>query len=258
MDVSPNGLAREVVDGVLRLELRRPEKLNAVTTGLLEDLATELAAAGGDIRAVALTGAGRGFCAGADLTGPDGGVSLQAANAAVRAVRDAPVPVVALVQGPAAGVGCSLALACDLVLMARSGYLFLAFTRIGLMPDGGATALVAASIGRARALRMALLAERIPAETALEWGLVAGIYEDGDLREQGLALVRDLAEGATAAFALTKQAVNAATIGHLDAALEREAAGQARLGASSDFAEGVTAFREGREPRFTGRWTEHP
>lgn len=255
MDVSPNGLGREVIDGVLRLELCRPDRLNAVTTGLLQDLATELAAVteGGDIRAVALTGAGRGFCAGADLNSPDGGVSLQAANAAVRALRDTPVPVVALVHGPAAGVGCSLALACDLVLMGRSSYLFLAFTRIGLMPDGGATALVAASIGRARALRMALMAERIPAETAFEWGLVAGVHEDDDLREQGLALVRDLASGATAAFTLTKQAVNAATIGHLDSAMEREAAGQARLGASVDFTEGVAAFRDGREPRFTGR-----
>ncbi|MFG2045544.1 enoyl-CoA hydratase-related protein [Dactylosporangium sp. NPDC048998] len=244
-----------MTDGVLRLELMRPEKLNAVTTELLEEIAAVVSTVGADgaVRAITLSGAGRGFCSGIDLGSADAKGSLIAANAAVRALRDAPVPVVAMVHGPAVGVGCSLAMACDIVLMARSSYLMLAFTRIGLMPDGGATALVAASAGRARAIRMALLAEKVFADTAVAWGLVAGVVDDDRLQEEGTALAARLAQGPTIAFALTKQAINAASLDELEAALKREAVGQSLLAVTPDFEEGVAAFLAKREPRFAGR-----
>ncbi|MGY1883775.1 MULTISPECIES: enoyl-CoA hydratase-related protein [unclassified Blastococcus] len=250
-----SGLERSVTDGVLRLVLDRPQSLNAVTTELLEDLAATVTAAGRDpgIRAVSLTGAGRAFSSGADLGGSEEEVSVQAANRAVRAIRDVPVPVLALVHGPAAGVGCSLALACDLVVMSRSAYLMLAFTRIGLMPDGGATALVAASAGRGRAMRMALLAEKMPAEEALACGLAALVVDDDRLQADGAELAARLAAGPPAALARTKAAINAASLGELEPALEREASGQAELAATADFAEGVAAFLGRRPPVFTGR-----
>ncbi|GAB2888483.1 enoyl-CoA hydratase [Nocardioides pacificus] len=253
MDLSPQGLGQELVDGVLHLQLNRPDKLNAVTTELLEEITATLqrVSAQGGVRAVTLSGAGRGFCSGADLSDTDEEVSVDAANAAVRALRGAPVPVVAMVHGPAAGVGCSLALACDLVLMGSSSYLMLAFTKIGLMPDGGATALVAASAGRARALRMALLAEKVPAADALAWGLVAGVTDDDRLQEEGRALAARLAQGPTRAYALTKDAINAASLAELEGALSREAEGQTVLAGTADFAEGVAAFQERRDPVFT-------
>jgi enoyl-CoA hydratase len=203
-----------------------------------------------------VTGAGRGFSSGADLQGSQTsgeGVSVQAANELIRAMTSCPVPVIAMVNGPAAGVGCSIALACDLMLMARSSYLMLAFTKIGLMPDGGATALVAASAGRQVAMRMALLAEKLPAEQALSAGLAAMVYDDDELVSQGEALAARLAAGATLSLAHSKRAINAATLIELENALEREAVGQGELGRSADFEEGVSAFRERRSPVFTGR-----
>lgn len=249
---SATGLERSLSDGVLRLVLARPRTLNAVTTELLAELADTVAAAGGDpqVRAVTLSGSGRAFSSGAELGGEE--VSVAVTNRTIRAIRDVPVPVIALVNGPAAGVGCSLALACDLVLMGRSSYLMLAFTRIGLMPDGGATALVTAAAGRIRAMRMALLAERIGAADALRWGLASDVVDDDRLQEDGAALAARLAAGPPAALARTKQAINAAGLGELDAALERELSGQAELLATADFAEGVAAFQARRAPRFTG------
>jgi enoyl-CoA hydratase len=251
---SANGLEKTVVDGVLRLVLSRPQTLNAVTTELLGELADVVTAAGQDpaIRAITLGGAGRAFSSGAELTATGEGVSVQVANRAVRAIRDVPLPVIALVSGPAAGVACSLALTCDLVLMGRSSYLMLAFSRIGLMPDGGATALVAASAGRARAMRMALLAEKMPAEEALACGLASLVVDDDRLQVEATALAARLAAGPPAALARTKQAINAATLGQLEAAFERESVGQAELAATADYAEGVAAFLARRKPRFTG------
>lgn len=247
---------------VLRITLNRPHVLNAVTEAVLVDLAdvVEEAGADADVRVVVLTGAGRAFSSGADLGGdaaasadnPPGPGTILAANRLARALRDSPKPVVAAVNGPAAGVGCSIALACDLVVASETAYFLLAFVNIGLMPDGGATALVPANVGRARAMQMALLGERIPAATALDWGLVHRVLPAADLDAAVEELAAKLAAGPPRALAATKRAVNAATLGQLDPALERELDGQSGLLTTADFVEAVQAFGEKRTPKFTG------
>ena len=247
-------------DGALWLTLNRPETFNALTgdmiAGTLEQLRT--AAGRDDVRAVVLTGTGEAFSAGADLTGDhperkyDAG-SVDAANHVVRAITDLDKPVVCGLNGIAAGVGMSVALACDLVVAKESAALTLAFTKIGLMPDGGATATVAASVGRARAMRLALLSEVISAREALDAGLVSHVFPDADY-EAGLArIVARLRSGAPLAFAATKKAVNAATLDGLPAAFQRERAGQSLLLRTADVVEGMKAFVEKRRPRFEGR-----
>ena len=156
-----------------------------------------------------------------------------------------------MVQGPAAGVGVSLALACDLVLASDKAFFMLAFTKIGLMPDGGASALVAAAIGRIRAMRMALLAERLPATDALAWGLVSAVYPAEDFDAEVDKVLAQLMAGPAVAFAKTKHAVNAATLTELDGALDREYVGQSILLASHDFREGARAFQQRRTANFT-------
>ena len=228
---------------ILSVTFNRPDSLNSLTTAMLETLADVLDHAAGDsaVRVVRLGGAGRGFCAGAGISAEDqqaarasleDGVDplLAAANRVVRTIVDLPKPVVAVVHGPAAGVGVSLALACDVVLASETTFFLLAFTKIGLMPDGGATALVAASVGRARAMTMALLAERLPAREAFTHGLVSG---------PAIALRN------------TKRAINAATLTELDDAIGRETAGQLTLLHTRDFAEGTRAFQERRAAAFT-------
>jgi enoyl-CoA hydratase/carnithine racemase len=247
---------------VLRITLNRPERLNAVTAPVLDDLADLLEEAAEDaaVRVVLLTGAGRAFSSGADLGGadgldpaqPPGPATLIAANRVVRAVQAAPQPVVAVVNGPAVGIGCSLALGCDLVLAADTAYFLLSFTSIGLMPDGGATLFVPAATGRARALEMALVPERVPAAQAREWGLIWRVVPAADLDAAVEALVARLLASAPRALAESKRAVNAVALAALDAALDREGEGQARLLRTADFAEGVAAFAAKRLPRFTG------
>lgn len=182
-----------------------------------------------------------------DLPGVD---TIDAANRAVAAIRVFPRPVVGAINGAAAGVGVSLALACDLTVAKESGYFLLAFTRVGLMPDGGASALVAASIGRARALKMALLAERLPAGEALASGLISDVYADDEFDSAVETLVHRLADGPSTAFASTKNAINDATLTELDHAFAREREGQLVLLRSADFTEGVTAFQEKRTANF--------
>jgi enoyl-CoA hydratase len=162
-----------------------------------------------------------------------------------------PQPVVAVVQGPAAGVGASLALACDVVLASEKAFFMLAFTKIGLMPDGGASALIAASVGRHRAMRMALLAERIPAAEAYEWGLVTALYPADQFDAEVDKVVATLASGPAAALRKTKDAINAATLTELETALEREKQGQLVLISSDDFREGTRAFQQRRPAKFT-------
>lgn len=245
--------------GVLRLTLDRPVTLNALTAEDADRLAAELegAAARDDVRAVLVVGAGDAFCSGADLSGADAHenfdvTALDRANRIVRAVTMLDRPVVAGVRGVAAGVGCSLALACDLVVAAESARFLLAFSRIGLMPDGGATATVAASVGRARAMRMALLGEELTGQEAYGAGLVSHVAQDDEHAEAVEALVRRVAAGPPLAYAATKKAVNAATLAHLEDALARERSGQTLLLRTADAAEGMRAFAERRRPEFRG------
>ncbi len=173
------------------------------------------------------------------------------ANRAVQAIVALPKPVVAVVQGPCAGVGVSLALASDLVLASEKAFFLLAFTKIGLMPDGGATALVAAAVGRIRAMRMALLAERLTATQACEYGLVSSVHPADELDAAADGVIATLLSGPAVALAKTKQAINAATLTQLDGALDRESVGQKILLVSPDFREGTKAFQQRRTPAFT-------
>ena len=246
-------------DRVLTLTLDRPDRLNALTDELSDALASELeaAAAYDDVRVVVLRGAGRAFCAGADIAGPDAPMQLDVraldrANRIVRAITRLDRPVVAAVHGIAAGVGCSIALACDLAVAAESSSYLLAFARIGLMPDGGSSASVAASIGRARAMRMALLGEPLSGREAYDAGLVSHLTDDDAFETVVADVVTRLAAGAPLAQAATKRAVNAAAYAGLDAALERERTGQTMLLRTRDAAEGMRAFAERRAPDFEG------
>jgi enoyl-CoA hydratase len=247
-------------EGALWLTFNRPGVLNAFSDELSVALAERLegAASDDDVRVVVLTGAGAAFSAGADISGEDAHErfdvrALDAANRIIRAVTSCPKPVVAAVNGVAAGVGCSTALAADLVVAAESAAFLLAFARIGLMPDGGSSATVAAAIGRARAMRMALLAEPLPAREAYAAGLVSHVATDEEFPALVDTVVRRLARGAPLAQAATKKAVNAATLTELEPALERERTGQTILLRTDDVAEGMRAFTEQRRPHFRGR-----
>jgi enoyl-CoA hydratase len=247
---------------VLQVEFTRPERLNAVTADGLDDLADLLEEVAEDaaVRVVVLSGEGRAFSAGADLQGDasessgdrPGTATLLAANRVVRVLREMPQPTISAVTGPAAGVGCSLALACDLVVAADSAYFFLAFTNVGLMPDGGATVLVPASLGRSRALQLALVPERLPAARAHEWGLVHRVVPDDGMAAAVAELTRRLVAGAPRAYAATKRAINDVTLAGLERALAAEVAGQSELLRTADFREAVAAFGEKRSPSFTG------
>ena len=251
---------RTARDGpVLTLTLNRPDRLNALSAELADALAEELERATSevDLRVVVLRGAGRGFCAGADISpydeeAPLDGRALDRANRIVRAVIRLDKPVVAAVHGAAAGVGCSIALAADLCVASESATFLLAFARIGLMPDGGSTATVAASIGRARAMRMALLGEPLSGREAHTAGLVSHLADDEAFEGVLADVVGRLAAGAPLGQAATKRAVNAAAFTGLDEALERERTGQTILLRSHDAAEGMAAFAERRLPTFEG------
>jgi len=255
----------EQSEGMGRLTLNRPETLNAWTAQFGHELlhVVEHEAAQDSVRAVLVTGAGRGFSSGADLKAgfepaedgmPDIRTELhEIYHPAIAGVRRLPKPVVAAVNGPAVGIGCSLALACDLVMAAESAFFGLAFVNIGLMPDGGSTALVPPAVGKARAFQMALLGERVPAPLALEWGLVNWVYPDDQLMDEANKLVAGLASGPTRSYASSKQALNAFIYRDLDRQLELEAELQHALGRTQDFFEGVAAFVEKREAAFGGR-----
>ncbi|WP_026926145.1 enoyl-CoA hydratase-related protein [Granulicoccus phenolivorans] len=242
--------------GVRTLTIDSPETLNAVDEATLTALAQAVATPDPEDRVIVLRGSGRAFCSGADLgaiadADNTGAPTLDAANRLVLELTRSPLPVVSVIQGPCAGIGVSLALAADLVVASAAAYFQLAFARVGLMPDGGATALVAASIGRGTALRLALLAERLSAAEALSLGLVARVAPAEELESVVAEVVATLAGGPAAALARTKAAINQATLPHLPAALETERGGQLGLLRGGDFVEGVTAFRERRPAVFT-------
>jgi len=247
-----------------RLTLDRPETLNAWTAQFGEELrqVVEQDAAQPSVRAVLITGAGRGFSSGADLRAgfdlaDDGRPDIRKElheiyHPAIIGVRRLAKPVVAAVNGPAVGIGCSLALACDLVMAAESAFFGLAFVNIGLMPDGGSTAFVPPSVGKARAFQMALLGERVSSHQALDWGLVNWVHPDDRLMDEAEALVERLAGGPTNSYASSKQALNRFIYGDLEAQLHLEGELQHALGRTSDFIEGAAAFVEKRPPAFTG------
>jgi enoyl-CoA hydratase len=217
------GLDVTLSEGVLSVTIDRPDSLNSVTTPVLAGIADAMEQAATDprVKVVRLRGAGRGFCSGAGMSADDvagggpGTEIIAEANRAIRAITALPRPVVAVVQGPAAGVGVSLALACDLVLASDKAFFMLAFTQVGLMPDGGASALIAAAIGRIRAMRMALLAERLPATEAWSAGLVTAVYPDEEFDAEVDKVVSKLLGGPVVAYAKTKDAINATTLTEL-------------------------------------------
>lgn len=260
MTPTSSHLTVETRDGVRRVTFTRPGASNAMNEEMATGLVEALRSAGedDDVRVVLLTGTGAAFCAGVDLEGDDpvtrfGDHALQGANLIIRSIVGLPKPVVTRVNGVAAGVGASIVFASDLAIACESASFLLAFTRIGLMPDGGSSATVAASVGRARAMRMALLGETLPATEAYAAGLVSHVVPDAELDETAEAVVRRLARGPARSYAATKHAVNAATLADLDDVLERERAGQVALFATHDASEGMRAFVEKRRPEFTGR-----
>jgi 2-(1,2-epoxy-1,2-dihydrophenyl)acetyl-CoA isomerase len=255
----------ELADGIARLTLNRPERLNSFNTTMLSEVRDALAAVERDAaaRVLLMTGAGRGFCAGQDLgdrvvapggAAPDLGPSIERGyKPLILALRRLPLPVIAAVNGVAAGAGANVALACDLVIAARSATFIQAFSKIGLVPDSGGTWLLPRLVGHARAMGLALLGEKLAAEQAAQWGLIWGCVDDDELATEADTLARRLAAAPTRGLARTKQAMLEGWSRTLEQQLDVERDYQQELGHSADYAEGVAAFMEKRVPRFTGR-----
>ncbi len=247
-------------DGVLTVTLHRPESLNALNGAMRRELlaAFKAAARDDDVRAVLLTGAGRGFCSGADLRGGASEREFRRVitteyNPLIRAIRGLPKPVIAAVNGVAAGAGVSLALACDLVYAADDARLVLAFSRIGLVPDSGLTRTLVRALGRHRAAALILAGDAVPAAEAASAGLVTRVVPAAELAATAHELAARLAAGPTRAMGYAKRLIEGAEQDDLAAALEAEAALQELAGRTADHAEGIAAFAEKRDPRFTGR-----
>ena len=254
----------ESADGIARLTLNRPAKLNSFTVAMHEELRDALAqvAADASLRVLVLTGAGRGFCAGQDLgdraVAPgaepvDLGHSVERYYAPlVKALRTLPLPVVCAVNGVAAGAGANLVLACDLVIAARSASFVEPFCRLGLVPDTGGTWFLPRLVGHARATALAMLGEKLSAEQAEAWGLIWKCVDDDQLAAQTDALASHLATAPTLGLARTKQALQASGLNTLETQLDLERDFMRELGRSADYREGVAAFLDKRTPRFTG------
>lgn len=256
-----------LLDGAATIELNRPQALNAWNKQLGEDLLAALAHASADdaIRAIQITGAGRAFSSGADLRDisgddltPEGrpnvyGVLTERYHPIMHAIREMRKPVVAAVNGGAVGIGCSLALCCDLIVAAESAYLLLAFVNIGLVPDGGSSLFVPTRVGMARAAEMAMLGERVSAAQALDWGLVNRVFPDDSFAAESAALTARLAAGPTRSYAATKLQLNNQVYPKMAEQLELEAKLQQEMAESDDFLEGVSAFLGKRPADFSGR-----
>jgi 2-(1,2-epoxy-1,2-dihydrophenyl)acetyl-CoA isomerase len=253
--------------GAATIELCRPERMNAWTPQLAGDLLNALRTAREreEVRAVVLRGSGRAFSSGADLKeggagelGPDGRPNVQKTltelyHPVIREIRELEKPVIAAVHGAAAGVGCSLALCCDLILASESAYFLLAFVNVGLAPDGGSSMLVPSRVGMARAAEMAMLGERVPAAQALDWGLINQVVPEQQLFQRADELAQRLASGPTCSYAAVKRQLNSWLYFRMEQQLELEAKLQQQMVGTEDFIEGVTAFVEKRAPRFAGR-----
>ena len=256
---------REATDqGVTTITLSRPEVLNSFNRRMAQELQRALAKAGSDasVRAVLLTGSGRGFCAGQDLAeataGEPGSLDLgdvvrTSYAPMVLAIRELEKPVVCAVNGVAAGAGANLALACDIVIAAEDASFIQSFNKIGLVPDTGGTFFLPRLVGHARATALMFLGDKVPANKALEWGMIHDVVPPTVLLDTALALARQLASMPTRAFALTKKALNASWTNDLKSQVKVEEEMQRQAGRTADFIEGVRAFLEKRKPTYSGR-----
>src|SRR4051812_22364447 len=256
----------QVADGAATITLNRPDVLNAWNRQFGADLleAVQTCADDDAVRAVLIRGAGRGFSSGADLRDMSGNDSTPEGHPDVRktlveryhpiitGIRRMPKPVVAAVHGPAVGIGCSLALCCDLILASESAYFLLAFVNIGLVPDGGSSLFVPARTGFTRAAQMAMLGERVPAPQAEQWGLINRVFADDAFDDEVAALTQKLATGPTKSYAGTKRQLNSWLYSRMDEQLDLEADIQQEMAGSGDFVEGVTAFLQKRAAGFQG------
>lgn len=254
-------LATERDGDLLVVTLNRPERLNSASVELCAELTDALHTLEG-ARAVLITGAGRAFCAGADL---QGAVDLPMTagekahrslarfyNPLLQTLVDLPVPLVAAVNGAAAGIGCAIALSADFVVAARSAYFVQAFVNVGLAPDGGSAWMLGRLVGKARAAQMLMLGERISADVAADWGLIYSAVENGALLDEARALAQRLATGPTIALGVARNGLTASLDGSFADALARDAIGQQVAGASNDAKEGRAAFSGKRPARFSG------
>jgi 2-(1,2-epoxy-1,2-dihydrophenyl)acetyl-CoA isomerase len=262
--ISFQNILFEQGDGVARITLNRPDKLNSFTVDMHKEVAQAIdQMLSPDTRVLVITGSGRGFCAGQDLGDravtpggqrPDLGESIERYYAPlIRRLRALQRPVIAAVNGIAAGAGCSIALACDIVIATRSADFLLPFSKIGLVPDAGASWFLPRLVGPARATGMAMLGEKISATQAQEWGLIWRCVDDESFVSEVDALARRLAQAPTLALARTKQSLQASWGNGLEEQLQMERDHQRELGRSDDYAEGVAAFLAKRAPKFTGR-----